>query len=148
VAYAAVMPLSAKERDYIVATPSAAMITVGADTYAKAVRVAVGFLDDRLVSSGVRDRVRTARLRADPRCTLYVHDGGYGHLVLETTVTIDDGDAVAADTLRFFRQLQSTPTGPLTWFGRPLEEDEFLRTMVAEGRLLYVFDVHRSYGMY
>jgi hypothetical protein len=44
--------------------------------------------------------------------------------------------------------MQGKPTGPLTWFGGELDEEEFLRTMVDEQRLIYEFDVQRAYGMH
>ena len=43
--------------------------------------------------------------------------------------------------------MSGRPTGPLAWFGRELEEDDFLRTMVGEHRLIYEFEVERAYGM-
>jgi hypothetical protein len=43
--------------------------------------------------------------------------------------------------------LQSKPTGPLGWFGADLEEADFLRAMEEEGRLIYEFDVQRTYGL-
>jgi hypothetical protein len=62
---------------------SAAMVTVNADGIPKIVRVGVALIDGRLWSSGTADRVRTKRLRSDPRCTLYVHDNAFEFLVLE-----------------------------------------------------------------
>ncbi len=41
---------------------------------------------------------------------------------------------------------KAKPTGPLSWFGGELSEQEFLQTMVDEQRLIYRFDVHRTYG--
>lgn len=46
-----------------------------------------------------------------------------------------------------FREMQSRPRGPLSWFGGELEEEDFLRTMVEERRLIYEFEVDRAYGM-
>jgi len=43
--------------------------------------------------------------------------------------------------------MQGRPSGPLSWFGGELDEEAFLRTMVEEGRLIYEFDVLRSYGL-
>src|SRR5437879_1540082 len=68
-------------------------------------------------------------------------------LALETTVAIRDGDDAAANNLRLFRLMQDKPTGPLSWFGGELEEDDFLRTMTEEQRLIYEFEVHRTYGL-
>ena len=140
------MELSEADVDFIGRTRSAAMITVE-DGVAKAVRVGVGFVDGKLWSSGTADRVRTARLRRDPRCTLYVHDDAWSFLGLETTVTILEGPDIPEASLRLFRELQGRPTGPLSWFGGVLEEDEFLRTMVDEQRVIYEFDVLRAYGL-
>ena len=123
------------------------MITVGADGYAKAVRMAVGVIDGKLWSSGVQDRVRTKRLRKDPRCTLFVFDNQFSSLTLETTVTILDGPDAPQTNLRLFREMQQKPSGPLSWFGGEYEEEAFLALMVEEGRLIYEFDVHRAYGM-
>jgi hypothetical protein len=140
--------LGGRELDFVAANPSAAMITVAGDGVAKAVRVGVGLMDGALWSSGTRNRVRTARLERDPRCTLYVHDSRFAYLALETTVTILDGPDVPADTLRFFRALQGKPDGPLSWFGRELSDEEFVETMTDERRVLYEFDVVRSYGLF
>jgi hypothetical protein len=40
------------------------------------------------------------------------------------------------------------PGEPIAWYGSPKTEEEFLRIMVEEQRLIYEFDVLRSYGMY
>lgn len=124
------------------------MITVTPAGVAKAARVGVAVVDGKLWSSGTADRVRTKRLGKDPRSTLFVFDQGFAWLTLETTVTILDGPDVPQQTLRMMRQVQGKPTGPLSWFGGDLSEDDFLRTMVDEGRVIYEFDVHRAYGMH
>lgn len=62
-------------------------------------------------------------------------------------MTILDGPDAASQNLRLIRVMQSRPTGPLSWFDGELEEDEFLDTMVREERLVYQFDVHKSYGL-
>ena len=43
--------------------------------------------------------------------------------------------------------MQARPNGPLSWFGGELGEEDFLRAMVDEGRLIYEFEVHHTYGM-
>ncbi|HEY8524590.1 MAG TPA: pyridoxamine 5'-phosphate oxidase family protein [Acidimicrobiales bacterium] len=141
------MTLTDSQLEFLQSTGSAAMITVGPDGAAKAVRVGVGVVDGKLWSSGTHDRVRTARLRRDPRCTLFVFDAGFRWLTLETTVTILDGPDVPQLSLRFFRQLQGRPDGPLSWFSGELSEEEFVATMAEERRLLYEFEVHRAYGL-
>ena len=127
---------------------SAAMITVGADGVAEAARVGVALVDGRLWSSGTEDRVRTRRLRADPRCTLFVFDSGFAWLALETTVTILDGPDAPVLNLRLFRQMQGRPTGPLSWFDGELDEERFLQVMADEKRLIYQFEVQQAYGLH
>jgi hypothetical protein len=124
------------------------MITVGTDGLAKAARVGVALVDGKLWSSGTQGRVRTERLRHDPRSTLFVFDTGFAYLTLETTVTILDGPDSPAQNLKLIRQMQGRPTGPLTWFGGELTEEQFLQTMVDEQRLIYEFEIHRSYGLH
>jgi hypothetical protein len=66
---------------------------------------------------------------------------------VETTVTILDGPNAPALNLNLFRVMQNRPRGPLSWFGGQLDEEAaFLRTMTEEGRLIYEFEVHRSYA--
>jgi len=123
------------------------MITTGEDGVPKAVRVGVALVDGNLWSSGTQGRVRTSRLRRDPRCTLFVFDQGYSWLTLETMVTLLDGPEAAAQNLRLFRVMQNRPSGPLSWFGRELDEASFLRAMADEGRVVYQFNVERAYGL-
>jgi hypothetical protein len=104
-------------------------------------------VDGRLWSSGTQDRRRTASLRRDPRCTLFVFDNAYSYLSLETTVTILEGADAPELNLRLFRVMQSRPSGPLSWFGGELDEDAFLEAMRAENRLVYEFEVRRATGM-
>jgi hypothetical protein len=142
------MTLSERDLEYLARNRSAAMITVGDDGMAKAARVGVALVEGKLWSSGTRGRVRTGRLREDPRCTLFVFDNSFGWLALETTVTILDGSDAADLNLRLFRIMQGKPTGPLDWFGASQDEATFLQTMVDEGRLIYEFDVQRAYGLH
>jgi hypothetical protein len=135
------------ELDFLRRTRSAAMITVGADGLAKAVRVGVAVVDGWLWSSGTQQRARTRRLRGDPRCTLFVFDSGYFWLSLETTVDILDGPDAADLNVRLFREMQGRPEGPLSWFGGEYDEDDFRQRMLDEGRVIYQFEVQRSYGM-
>jgi PPOX class probable F420-dependent enzyme len=142
------MSLSEQDIEFLTNNHSAAMITVGRDGTPKVARVGVALVDGKLWSSGTADRVRTGRLRRDPHCTLYVYDSGYAWLAVETSVTILDGPDAPELNLRLFRVMQDQPTGPLSWFGGELAEDEFLRAMVDEGRLVYEFEVHHTYGLH
>ena len=141
------MALTAKEIAFLESQHSAAMITIAEDGAPRAVRVGVALVDGNLWSSGTQDRVRTSRLRRDPRCTLFVFDQGYSWLSLETTVTLLEGPEAAAQNLRLFRVMQNRPSGPLSWFGGEHDEASFLRIMADEGRLIYQFEVERAYGL-
>jgi hypothetical protein len=141
------MALSDADVEFLRGSRSAAMITVGADGVAKVVRVGVALVGGKLWSSGTRDRVRTGRLRRDPRCTLFVFDVGYLWLALETRVAILDGPDAADFNVRLFREMQGRPDGPLSWFGGEYDDEQFRQLMIDEGRLIYEFDVQRSYGM-
>jgi hypothetical protein len=126
------MALSPDEIAYLSSHHAAAMITVAADGVAKIARVGIALVDGRLWSSGTQNRVRTRRLRQDARATLFVFDETPRWLALETTVIILDGPDAPALNLRLFREL---------------DEAAFLEKMVAEQRLVYEFDVTRSYGV-
>ena len=142
------MKLTDSEIAFLEKNHSAAMITTTADGTPKVARVGVAVIDGRLWSSGTNDRVRTKRLRRDPRCTLYVHDNAFGFLAIESTVTILDGSDATDLSLRLFRVMQGKPTGPLSWFGGEFEDNEFLARMKAEQRLIYEFEPHHTYGLH
>jgi hypothetical protein len=107
----------------------------------------VELLDGRLLSSGTEDRIRTVRLRRDPRCTLFVFEAGWKWLTLETRVSILDGPETPALQVRLFRKMQNRPSGNLSWFGKELSEAEFLNVMGQERRLIYEFEILHVYGM-
>ena len=141
------MALTETQKQFIRENPSAAMITVGDDEYPKAVRVGVTIVGDRLWSSGTRDRVRTTRLRSDPRCTLFVFGPGHEALTIETTVDIIEGSEAVAKSVDLFRTMQDRPHGPLMWFGDEMDEESFRRAMVDQRRLIYDFTVVNAYGV-
>lgn len=141
------MALNPAETAFLETQHSAAMITADHGGVPKAVRVGIALVDGRLWSSGTRGRVRTRRLRDNPRCTLFVFDQAFSWLTLETTVSILDGPEAAVQNLRLFRVMQNRPTGSLSWFAGELDEAEFLQTMTDEQRLIYEFEVQRSYGL-
>ncbi len=141
------MPLTPHDLEFLETRHGAAMITLGADGLPKVARVGVALVDRKLWSSSTASRKRTARLRRDPRCTLFVFDPGYAWLALETTVRILDGPDAPQQNLRLMRVMQGQAEGPISWFGGELTEEQFLETMVSEQRLIYEFDVSRTYGM-
>ncbi len=142
------MSLSDEDLEYLKTNQSAAMITVGGDGRPKVARVAVTLVDGKLWSSGTADRARTKRLRRDPHCTLFVFDSGWSWLTLETTVRLLDGPDAVDLSMRLFRTMQDRPAGDLTWFGKDYDEQSFRKLMDDEGRLVYEFDVERTYGMH
>jgi len=123
------------------------MITIGRDGTPRVARVGVALVDRKLWSSATQDRVRTARLRRDPRCTLSIFDAGWSWLALDMTVRILDGPDAPELSQRLVRQMQNRSAGNLSWFGRELSPEEFLRVMVEERRLIYEFEILRGYGM-
>jgi hypothetical protein len=141
------MALTPAETAFLESQHSAAMITIGERSVPKAVRVGVALVDGKLWSSGTQDRVRTSRLRRDPRCTLFVFDQRFSWLALETAVTLLEGPDAAAQNLHLFRVMQNRPSGSVSWYGRELDDASFLQTMTEEGRLIYEFDITRSYGL-
>jgi hypothetical protein len=141
------MELTTTQQEFIGSNPSAAMITVGEDGFAKAVRVGVAVIDGELWSSGTADRVRTDRLRKDPRCTVFVFGPGYEALTVEAKVSLIEGAEAAGQSVRLFRQMQGRPEGSLAWYGEELDEESFRRSMVDQKRLIYVFDVVNTYGV-
>jgi Pyridoxamine 5'-phosphate oxidase len=139
--------LSATDLAFLAQNHSAAMITIASNGVPKVARVGVGMVSEQLWSSGTRDRARTKRLRRDPRCTLFLWDKGFSWLALETRVTLLEGPDAVENNVVFFRTLMGRPSGPITWYGEELDEDRFRQAMVDEGRLIYQFEVVRSYGL-
>ena len=146
------MQLRDEEREFLHQKHAAAMITLKRDGLPHAVRVGVVLVNNKLWSSGTRDRVRTRNLERDPRAVLFVFGQGFGALTLETRVQILDGPDVPAQSVRLFhemqRGLQPHPAGEnLMWYGKELTPTEFEAAMRAEGRVIYDFDVQRAYGL-
>jgi len=130
---------------------SAAMTTLRADGTPHVARVGVALVDGTVWSSGTQTRVRTKHLRRDPRSTLFVFDAEFRWLALESRVTILEAPDAPKLNLRLFTVMQQgmgVPEGQINWFGRTISQEEFLKTMVGEQRLIYEFEIIRSYGMY
>jgi hypothetical protein len=136
--------LTDSQREFIEQNPGAAMITIGDDGMPKAVRVGVAVVDGDLWSSGTADRVRTRRLRDDPRCTVFMFGDDRRALTLETRVSIIDGPDSAEDSVRLFRTMQKRPDGDLLWYGDELDEAAFKQRMLDEQRLIYEFEIEKA----
>lgn len=139
--------LTPEQEGFLTRHRSAAMITVNSLGVAKSARVGVAVVDGQVWSSGTQTRVRTGRLRRDPRSSLFVFGGEYGWLALEATVTILDGPNAAELNLRLFRTMQGRSDGPLSWFDGELDENAFRAKMIEEQRLIYQFEVRNAYGL-
>jgi len=130
---------------------SAAMTTLRANGAAHTVRVGVALVDGKLWSSSTQTRVRTKHLRRDARATLFVFDSEWRWLTLECTVNILEGPDAPQLNLQFMQVMQqgmSVEPDKINWFGQMMTHERFLDTMVQEQRLIYEFDIVRSYGMY
>ncbi|HEY9291470.1 MAG TPA: pyridoxamine 5'-phosphate oxidase family protein [Microlunatus sp.] len=134
---------------------AAAMITQRPDRRVHAVRCGVAVVDGRLWSSGTQQRVRTANLRRNPECTLFVFgastDDPYSYLTLETTATILEGPDAPELNWSLFSAMQAgmnPPSDQLYWNGTLTSRDDFLAVMVDEQRLIYEFAIHASYGLF
>jgi len=131
--------LSDEDRGFLERHHAAAMVTLRADGTPHVARVGIGLVDGKLWSSGTRGRIRTAHLRRDPRSTVFVFDteNAWQWLALETTVTILDGPDAPEQNLALYRVLA----------GEPDDVEEYLQAMEKEERLIYEFEISRSYGI-
>jgi PPOX class probable F420-dependent enzyme len=103
-------------------------------------RIGVGLVDGKLWSSATNTRARTKYLRRDPRSTLMViSDNRYQWLGLETEVEIiDDGDGTIEQNLALYRVIAGKD---------PDDMDDYHRGMRDEERIVFQFNIKRSYGM-
>ena len=126
-------------REFIEANSRSVMVTLRKDGTPHVARVDVGLVDGKLQSSGTADRVRTKYLRRDPRATLCVlGSDGYSWLGLECKVKILDGEDAPQLNLALYRAIA----------GEPDDVDEYLEAMVQERRLIYEFEVEKTYGLH
>ena len=117
---------------------SAIMVTLRQDGTPHVARVGVGLVDGKLQSSGTQTRLRTSHLRRDPRSSLCVltADNPWAWMGAECRVTIHDGPDAAERNLALYRVLA----------GEPEDLDEYMQAMRDEQRLIYEFDIQRTYG--
>ena len=149
------MDMDQKTLEFLGKHHAAAMVTLKPDGMPHVARVGVALVDGKLWSSGTRRRVRTGNVRRDPRCTLFVFAPGdrasaWSWLALETNVKVLDGPDAPQMHVRLFEVMQGDrqPPGKVLWNGEEKSQEEFLRIMVEEERLIYEFEITRAYGMY
>lgn len=127
-------------RTFLEQNHAAVMTTTKADGMPHVAMIGVGLVEGKLWSSGTQTRVRTKHLRRDPRSALLVLAKGtrYRWLGVEANVNILDGDDAPELNLKLYRVLAGEPEDP----------DEYLEAMVKEQRLIYEFEILRTYGSY
>jgi PPOX class probable F420-dependent enzyme len=146
-----------REREFLERNHAAAMVTLRPDGAPHVVRVGVALVDGKLWSSGLPQRVRTSHLRRDPRAVLFVFDpsgsNAWAWLAVEAIVTILDGQDAAGKSVDLFREMQKgrprqPKPGHLFWEGEEKTVDEFRQIMERERRLIFEFEITRTYGMH
>jgi len=140
-------------REFLERNRSAAMTTLRRDGAAHTVRIGLAVVDGKIWTSSTQDRVRTRHLRRDARATLFVFDPAWAYLTLECRTTILEGPDVPDLSVHLFQVMQRDmpgrpPEGHIAWYGKPLSIDDFKQAMRDERRIIYEFDVLRSYGLY
>ena len=128
-----------KVRKFLEDNHAAVMTTLKKDGTPHVARVDVGLVNGKLQSSATEDRLRTKHLKRDPRATLCVMDGSnqYRWLGIESTVRIIDGREGVDANLALYRAIA----------GEPDDLDEYLEAMVKERRIVYEFEIERTYGI-
>ncbi|MGI8773890.1 MAG: PPOX class F420-dependent oxidoreductase [Actinomycetota bacterium] len=128
-----------KVRGFLDQHHTAVMTTTKKDGTPHVAMVGIGLVDGELWSSGTQDRVRTGHLRRLPKAALCVldMDNRYSWLGIEATVDILDGPEAVEQNLALYRVLA----------GEPDDLEEYKAAMVKEKRLIYRFNIERTYGM-
>lgn len=125
-------------RAFLEENHAAVQTTLAEDGTPHVARIGVGLVDGRLWSSATQDRVRTGHLRRDPRSTLCVlARSPWQWLGIEARVKILEDDPVE-DNLQLYRVLA----------GEPDDLEEYKAAMVTEKRLIYEFEIGRTYGQF
>ena len=126
-------------RQFLETHHGAAQTTLRRDGSPHVARIGVGLVDGKLWSSATQTRLRTKHLRNDPRSSLLVINSRdpYNWLGLDCKVTILDGTDAPQLNLALYRVIAGKD---------PDDMDEYLDAMVTEQRLIYEFEILRSYG--
>ena len=129
-----------KVRRFLETHHDAVQTSIKKDGTPHVARISIGLVDGKLWSSATQDRVRTKHLRRDPRSTLMVlgDDSRYEWMAIETRVTILEGPDAPQLNLKLYRSLA----------GEPDDLDGYLEAMVKEKRIIYEFEVLKSYGQF
>jgi PPOX class probable F420-dependent enzyme len=126
-------------RQFLETHHGAVQTTLRRDGSPHVARIGVGLVDGKLWSSASQTRLRTKHLRHDPRSSLLVMNSRdpQNWLGLDCKVTILDGPDAPELNLALYRVVAGKG---------PDDVDEYLAAMVTEKRLIYEFEILRSYG--
>lgn len=126
-------------RQFLEIHHGAVQTTLRKDGSPHVARIGVGLVDGKLWSSSTQTRLRTKHLRRDPRSSLLVMNSGnpQNWVGLDCRVTILDGPDAPQQNLALYRVVAGKD---------PDDIDEYLDAMVAEQRIVYEFEILRSYG--
>jgi PPOX class probable F420-dependent enzyme len=129
-----------RARGFLERHHAAVMATIKADGLPHLARISCGLVEGKLWSSGGQQRVRTRNLRRDPRATLFVFSDKdpQSWMAAECEVTILDGPEAVDQNLALYRTIA----------GEPKDLAEYRSAMVAEQRIIYQFEIHRTYGQF
>ena len=130
-----------KVRQFLEENHDAVMTSLKKDGTPHVARIGVGLVDGKLWSSSTNTRVRTKHIKRDPRSTLMVMARSrYQWLGLETEVEIiDDGDGTIPENLALYRVIAGKD---------PDDMPDYERGMRDEERIVYQFNIKRTYGMH
>lgn len=143
------------ELEFIRRFPDAAMISVRADGSPHVARVELGIVGGRIRTSGAPNLVRTAHVRRDPRCTLFVFGPPPLWLGVDVVAHILDGPDAADHCIALMRARHSEAGdhGVLAHddqlgTDRHYELDEYRDHVPLTNLFVFDFDVIRTYGNY
>lgn len=147
------MTESPAELDFIRGHPDAAMISVRRDGSPHAARVELGVVNGRIRTSGAPALVRTAHLRRDPRCTLFVFGPPPIWLGVDAVAHILDGPDAAEHCIALARARHGQPTNTTVIAhdehldtDRHYDVDEYREHARARELFVFDFDIVRTYG--
>jgi hypothetical protein len=116
-------------------------------------RIEIAIVGDRIWSSGGPELVRTKNLRHDPRCSLFVFGPHPVWVGLETKVSLLKGPQAGELHVKLMRARHgdASPQGMVLGHDDELGEDrlyteeEYLSHIATDRRLIYDFEIERTY---
>lgn len=142
------------ELAFIAEHPDAAVITLRSDGSPHAARVELGVVGGRVQSSGSPGLVRSANVRSDPRCTLFVFGPAPLWLGVDATARILDGPNAVDHCIALLqaRHGHTVAAGYVLAHDDQLGTDrrygldEYREHVRAHGLFVFDFEIARTYG--